>query len=54
MVIIQFTGEALGELFRKPELLCVDVIKLIRIVSLKKELGLIWCNVRASGVQDWK
>lgn len=36
MVIIQLTGEELRELFRNPELLCVDVIRLIWTVSLKR------------------
>lgn len=53
MVIIQLMGEALGELFRNPELLCAHVIKLIRTVSLKGELDLIWYNVGASR-QGWK
>lgn len=35
MVITQLTGEALGELFRNPELLCADVIKLMRTASHK-------------------
>lgn len=47
MVIIQLMGEALGELFRIPELLCAHVIKLMT-VSLKAELDLIWYNVGAS------
>jgi len=53
MVIIQPVGEALGELFRNPELMCAHVIKLIRTVSLKGELDLIWYYV---GVwrQGWK
>ena len=41
MVIIQLMREALGELFRNPELLCVQMIKLIRTVSLKGELDFI-------------
>lgn len=45
MVIIQLVGEALGELFRNPELLCAHVTKLIRTASLKEELD--WYNVRA-------
>lgn len=38
MVIIQLVGEALGELFRNPELLCAHVTKLIRTASLREEL----------------
>lgn len=45
MVIIQLVGEALGELFRNPELLCAHVTKLIRTASLKAELD--WYNVGA-------
>lgn len=45
MVIIQLVEEALGELFRNPELLCAHVTKLIRTVSLKEELD--WYNVQA-------
>lgn len=52
MVIIQLTGEALGELFRNPELLCAHVIQLMT-VSLKEELDLVWYNVGASR-QGWK
>lgn len=53
MVIIQLMGEALGELFRNPELLCAHVIKLIRTLSLKGELDLSCYNVGASR-QGWK
>lgn len=45
MVIIQLVGEALGELFRNPELLCAHVTKLIRTASPKAELD--WYNAGA-------
>lgn len=51
MVIIQLTGEELGELFRNPELLCVHVINTDCFSQKRVWFHLVQCRSLYTGLK---